>query len=203
MIQICAQKYCFFLKKHSQIVQIDSQIVQKLILSVLLPILEGSKTGEVLENAVEGLVGRESAEGDSIGDGIVVRGIFGIAEQLLCMLHAVTGYKLGETETGAAVDTVGDVGAVGADSGRKVLNSEMRIGEELLLAQGGSNLIHQGIGLFGGRFVFLRLFERNGLFRQDRVGCDVTEAEEQHGHQDGRNENQQAAFKRIASEDIE
>ena len=177
-----AQKYCFSSEKHSQIVQIDSQIVQKLILSVLLPILEGSKTGEVLENAVEGLVGRESAEGDGIGDGIVVRGIFGIAEQLLCMLHAVTGYILGETETGAAVDTVGDVSAVGTNCGRKILNREMWIGEELLLAQGRADLIHQGIGLFGGRFIFLRLFGRNGLFRQDGMGCDVTETEKQHGH---------------------
>jgi hypothetical protein len=55
--QICAQKYCFFLKKHSQIVQIYSQIVQKCRFCVFLPVfvavLKRSGAGQVFEDAVE------------------------------------------------------------------------------------------------------------------------------------------------------
>ena len=49
------------MKKHSQIVQFDSQIVQKCLLEIVMAVLEGCLAGEFLEDAVESLVGRETA----------------------------------------------------------------------------------------------------------------------------------------------
>ena len=70
-----AQRYCFFMKKHSQIVQFDSQIVQKCIFSsqlvpigqkkclleIVMAVLERCLAGNLLEDAVESLVGSETA----------------------------------------------------------------------------------------------------------------------------------------------
>ena len=91
------------------------------------------------------------------------------------MLDAVAGYVLGETESGAAVDTVGDVGAVGAHGVGEVLDGERGVGKELLLTQHGTDLMHQFISLFGGGSIFLRFFDREGFLRHVGMGGYVSE----------------------------
>jgi len=105
-----------------------------LFLPILVAVLKRSETGEVFEDTIEGLVGGKAAERHGVGNGLVVGIIFVRAEDGLRVLHAVTGYVLRETETRAAVDAVGYIGAVGADGVSEVLDSERRIREKLLLA---------------------------------------------------------------------
>ena len=49
------------------------------------------------------------------------------------MLDAVAGYVLGETESGAAINAVRDVGSVGAHGIGEVLDGERGVGKELWL----------------------------------------------------------------------
>ena len=62
--------------------------------AVGLSVLERGNTGDFFEDAVESLIGSESAERDGIGDGIVVRGALRVPEDLLSVLHTVTSYVL-------------------------------------------------------------------------------------------------------------
>ena len=166
--------------------------------------MERGIAGYFFEDPVEGLVRSKSAEGDGIGDGLVIGGVLRIDENGLSMLYAVLRYVSGETETGTSVDTVGDVSAVGTDSGGEVLYGEVRVGEKSLLSQGGCDLDEQFVCLGGGSVIHDGLFLLcNRLLWKDGMGSDVTEAKEQYRHDDRRNADQKAAVETFATEDIE
>ena len=59
----------------------------------------------------------------------------------LGILNPVLRHELRETEVRAPIDTSGDVRAVGSHSRSEVLNSEVRVREELFFAQGGDDFI--------------------------------------------------------------
>ena len=111
--------------------------------------MEGSETGDVLEDAVEILVGGETAKCDCIGYRLVIRGVLGIAEDGLSILDAVPRNVLREREGAVTIDGIGDVGAVRTDGGCEVLDGEMRIGEERLFAHDLFDMLHQLVGFFG------------------------------------------------------
>ena len=69
----------------------------------------------VFEDAEESLIGSKAAEGDRIGECLVVRGVLRVDKNGLGVLDAVLCDELGETEIGASVDTSRDVGTVGTD----------------------------------------------------------------------------------------
>ena len=123
-----------------------------------MAVLEGSDAGSLFEDAVEILVGRESVEGDGVGEGVMIGGVALVAEDGLCMLDAVARYVLGEAESGSSVDAVADVGAVAIDRCREVLDGQFGIGEQLLLAHGCGDLMHQFVSLGGSCFVLFGLF---------------------------------------------
>ena len=119
------------------------------------------------------------------------------------MLDTVAGYVLGETESGAAINAVRDVGAVGAHGIGEVLDGERGVGKELLLTQHGTDLMHQFIGLFGGGSVFLRFFDGECLLRHGGMRGYVSEGEEEDGHHERGYADEQAAVEQFASEHIE
>ena len=95
-----------------------------------MAVLKRSKAGDFLEKAIEGLVRREAAQRNSMGECLMVIGVLRIDKDSLRVLHAITGDVLRKTESRSAVDAVGYIGAVTADCVGKVLNSQIHLPSE-------------------------------------------------------------------------
>ena len=71
----------------------------------------------------------------------MVSTVLRVRKDRLGILYPVLRHELRETEIRAPIDTSGDVRAVGSHSRSEVLNSEVRVREELFFAQGGDDFI--------------------------------------------------------------
>ena len=106
-----------------------------------MAVLEWCFASEFLEDAVEGLFGGEAAECDGRRNGIMICTVLRIRKDGLGVLNPVLCYELREAEIRTPVDTGGDVRAVRSHSRGEVLNSEVRVREELFFAQDSNDLI--------------------------------------------------------------
>ena len=168
-----------------------------------MAVLERCLAGNLLEDAVESLVGRETAERDGICDSFFIRTIAGIAEYLLCVLHAVARYVLGETESSAAVDTLADIGAVAMYGGSQVMNSQIRRGEQFLFAKNGSYRLHQRIGFFYRSFLSLRGLRMDGFLWKGGMRRYIADTEQQCRHNNRRYANHHTLGEEIPSQEVE